>query len=233
MELLRSIMMVTTAAAMVCGMFTSCADKNMPEHDMTDPLPTDSLSMGLDTSKLTSTDPEEIGSFVITLYPEYAPETCENFASLVGEGFYDGIIFHRVMDGFMAQGGDPTRTGLNGSGNTIKGEFAANGYEQNTLSHTRGIVSMARPANNMDGASSQFFICYSDNYAGSLDGLYAAFGEVTEGMEVVDKFLTVDIVDNGSGEVSVPTVPITIEKAEMIEDDAEGHQRAQFTMTIG
>ena len=93
---------------------------------------------------------------------------------------------------------------------------------------------MARRSNDMDSASSQFFICLSDTPSVSgLDGNYAAFGEVTEGMEVVDKFLTVDIVDNGYGEVSSPTEPITIEKAELIEDDDKGHPQARFTMTIG
>ena len=238
MEILRNIMMVTTAAALVCGIFSGCADKNSPEHSVTEPLPTDSLNTvtaEFDTGTLKATEnAEEIGSFVITLYPEYAPETCENFADLVKDGFYDGLIFHRVMDGSIsiAQTGDPTGTGTGGAEKKIKGEFAANGFEQNTLSHTRGIVSMARRNNDMDSASSQFFICYSDKDT-VLDGNYAAFGEVTEGMEVVDKFLTVELVDNGYGEVSVPTVAIAIKKAEMIEDDDKGHPQARFTMTIG
>ena len=99
--------------------------------------------------------------FVITLYPEYAPISCDNFEQLVKEGFYDGLIFHRVIEGFMAQGGDPTGTGMGGSERTIHGEFSQNGVE-NTLSHTRGVVSMAR-ANDPNSASSQFFICYDDS----------------------------------------------------------------------
>ena len=100
-------------------------------------------------------------SFVITLYPDEAPITCENFEKLVKDGFYDGLKFHRVVDGFMAQGGDPSGDGTGGSSETIKGEFSQNGVENN-LSHTRGVVSMAR-SNDPDSASSQFFICYSDD----------------------------------------------------------------------
>ena len=122
-------------------------------------------------------------SFVITLYPDVAPITCENFEKLVKDGFYDGLKFHRVVEDFMAQGGDPKGDGTGGSTDTIKGEFSQNGVE-NTLSHTRGVVSMAR-SNDPDSASSQFFICYGDE--SFLDGQYAAFGKVTEGIEVVDE----------------------------------------------
>ena len=121
--------------------------------------------------------------FTLELYPEYAPQTVQNFVDLVTDGFYDGVGFHRVVEGFMAQGGDPEGTGIGGSGVTIPGEFAANGFSQNTLSHTRGVISMAR-SQDPDSASSQFFICYDD--ASFLDGQYAAFGHVTEGMEFVD-----------------------------------------------
>lgn len=154
------------------------------------------------------------GSFIIELYPEYAPETCENFLTLVSEGFYDGLTFHRVIDDFMAQGGDPEGTGLGGSGKEIKGEFARNGFKQNTLSHTRGVVSMARSSVSYDSASSQFFICYVDSTY--LDGDYAAFGKVVEGMEVVDAFLDIERELDSSGYYSVPKTPIVIEKAEVI-----------------
>ena len=132
---------------------------------------------------------ENGGEFVMELYPEYAPETVANFKKLVSEGFYDGLIFHRVIAGFMAQGGDPTGTGYNGSGKTIKGEFSSNGFAQNTLSHQRGVVSMARSP-MPDSASSQFFICFGDE--SFLDGDYAAFGKVIEGMEVVDTFAEIE-----------------------------------------
>lgn len=159
---------------------------------------------------------EDGGSFVMELYPEYAPETCENFLSLVSEGFYDGLTFHRVIEDFMAQGGDPEGTGFGGSDKQIKGEFANNGFRQNTLSHTRGVVSMARSGNSYDSASSQFFICYVD--ATYLDGDYAAFGKVIEGMEVVDAFLDVERGMDSSGYYSVPLTPIVIEKAEVISN---------------
>ena len=125
-------------------------------------------------------------TFTVQLYPEHAPETVENFIELVSEGFYDGLTFHRIIPGFMTQGGDPEGTGMGGSGTNITGEFAQNGFAQNTLSHTRGVVSMARSM-NPDSASSQFFICYGD--CTFLDGQYAGFGKVIEGMETVDDFL--------------------------------------------
>ena len=117
------------------------------------------------------------------LYPEYAPLTVENFIGLINEHFFDGLIFHRVIKGFMIQGGDPTGTGMGGSEKTIKGEFASNGW-QNDLNHTRGVLSMARTM-DPDSASSQFFIMHQD--APHLNGQYAAFGKVVKGIEVVDE----------------------------------------------
>ena len=152
-------------------------------------------------------------SFIIELYPEYAPKTVENFVDLVSTGFYDGLTFHRIVDDFMAQGGDPNGNGTGGSPHKIKGEFSVNGFTQNTLSHTRGVVSMAR-SKNPNSASSQFFICYGD--ATFLDGQYAAFGKVIEGMEVVDSFLEVERVLGNDGAMSRPIDPIVIEKAEVL-----------------
>ena len=149
---------------------------------------------------------ENGGEFVIELYPEFAPKTVENFLELVNDGFYDGLSFHRVMDNFMAQGGDGTEKGREAK--TIKGEFYANGFEQNTLSHTRGVISMARSEDN-DSASSQFFICYSDTCT-YLDGQYAAFGKVIKGMDVVDAFTKVERVKNARGELASPVEPILI-----------------------
>ncbi len=151
------------------------------------------------------------GTFVIELYPEHAPLTVANFEKLVKQGFYDGLTFHRVIDGFMAQGGDPDGTGCGGSDEEIKGEFRANGVN-NTLSHTRGVVSMARSA-NPNSASSQFFICYGD--CTFLDGNYAAFGKVVEGMDVVDGFLKTERRMSG-GERSKPVTPIVMKKAELL-----------------
>jgi len=122
-------------------------------------------------------------AITLELYPDLAPKTVENFVNLANEGFYDGLIFHRVIAGFMIQGGDPTGTGMGGSEEEIKGEFAANGVN-NPISHKRGVISMAR-TQIPDSASSQFFICHAD--ATFLDGQYAAFGHVVEGIEVVDE----------------------------------------------
>lgn len=122
------------------------------------------------------------------LYPEKAPNTVNNFISLIKNGFYDGLIFHRVISGFMIQGGDPKGVGTGGPGYSIKGEFALNGFKQNDLKHSRGVLSMAR-AMNPNSAGSQFFIMHQN--ASHLDGQYAAFGKVTEGMEVVDKIASV------------------------------------------
>ena len=119
----------------------------------------------------------------IELYPDAAPITVKNFEKLVNKGFYDGLIFHRVIEGFMIQGGDPTGTGMGGSDEKIKGEFKQNGWD-NPIKHTRGVISMARSMMK-DSASSQFFIMHKD--APHLDGSYAAFGKVVEGMDVVDE----------------------------------------------
>ena len=124
---------------------------------------------------------------VVELYPSIAPITVENFKKLVSESYYDGIIFHRVIAGFMIQGGDPTGTGMGGSKKTIKGEFKANGVK-NDLSHKRGVISMAR-TQIPNSASSQFFICHADSTF--LDGQYAAFGAVVEGIETVDAIASV------------------------------------------
>ena len=153
-------------------------------------------------------------SFVIELCPEQAPITCENFLKLVKSGFYNGLTFHRVIDGFMAQGGDPEGTGCGGSDENIKGEFARNGFAQNTLSHTRGVISMARSM-HPDSASSQFFICYTD-YCTQLDGSYAAFGKVIEGMDVVDAFCEVERRYNSNGEKASPVNPVVIKKMSVI-----------------
>lgn len=153
------------------------------------------------------------GEFTIELYPEYAPKTCENFIELVNSGFYNGLTFHRVIDGFMAQGGSTDGVGIKGSDKTIKGEFSANGFTQNTLSHQRGVVSMAR-SSSYDSASSQFFICYGD--CTFLDGQYAGFGKVVDGMDVVDSFLKVERTANSSGELATPVNPIVIKSMKVI-----------------
>lgn len=141
---------------------------------------------------------ENYGTIEMELYPDLAPDTVDNFISLIKEGFYDGLTFHRIIDGFMIQGGDPTGTGFGGSNKKIKGEFSANGFE-NDLKHERGVISMARASNSYDSASSQFFIVQT-TYP-SLNGLYAAFGKVTSGMDIVDKICKDTKVEDDNGTV--------------------------------
>lgn len=136
----------------------------------------------------------EYGKLELELDADIAPITVTNFVNLVKKGFYNGLTFHRVMSGFMIQGGDPNGDGTGGSEETIKGEFKSNGIE-NTMSHKRGVISMARTQNDPDSASSQFFIVQADS--DFLDGDYAAFGKVTAGMDIVDKICqSVQPIDN-------------------------------------
>lgn len=133
---------------------------------------------------------ENGGIIKAELYPEKAPNTVNNFISLAKSGFYDGLIFHRVISGFMIQGGDPSGNGTGGPGYGIKGEFVLNGFRLNNIKHIRGVLSMAR-ASNPDSAGSQFFIMHQN--AAHLDGQYAAFGRVIEGMETVDKIAASEV----------------------------------------
>lgn len=135
---------------------------------------------------------ENGGVMKLELYPEVAPITVENFKKLIKEGFYDGLTFHRIIRGFMVQGGDPQGNGMGGSDKNIKGEFSSNGVKNN-LSHKRGVISMAR-SNDKNSASSQFFICLGDS--DHLDGDYAAFGMLTEGFDVLDKLTDTPVTDN-------------------------------------
>lgn len=146
----------------------------------------------------------EYGKLELELDADIAPITVTNFVNLAKKGFYNGLTFHRIMSGFMIQGGDPNGDGTGGSEETIKGEFKSNGVE-NTLSHKRGVISMARTQNDPDSASSQFFIVQADS--DFLDGDYAAFGKVTAGMDIVDKICqSVQPIDN-NGTVSADQQP--------------------------
>lgn len=155
---------------------------------------------------------KDFGDIKIELDRVNAPISCNNFVSLVNSGFYNGLTFHRVIKGFMIQGGCPIGNGTGGPGYSIKGEFKANGVN-NKLSHARGVVSMAR-SQMFNSAGSQFFICDAND--AFLDGQYAAFGKVIEGMDVVDKIASVD--KNHSDK---PYKPVIIEKAEAIDEPAE------------
>ena len=166
---------------------------------------------GNSSSDFTVTNTVEIkvkdyGTIVVDLYGDLAPITVNNFLKLVNEKFYDGLTFHRIISGFMIQGGDPNGNGTGGSDETIKGEFSANGVENN-LEHKRGVISMARSSVSNDSASSQFFIMHAD-YP-SLDGQYAAFGMVRSGLDVVDKIATNSYTFlDGNGSVTPSEQPV-------------------------
>lgn len=162
----------------------------------------------IEKNPLVTMEIEDYGTIKIELYPEYAPNTVANFVSLIENGFYDGLTFHRLVPGFVLQGGDPDGDGTGGPGYTINGEFKANGYTKNTLSHDKGIISMARSM-DYDSAGSQFFIVLDDSAKSSLDGMYAGFGRVTEGMEILEE----------------------IEANEKIADDATGALEENITIT--
>lgn len=151
------------------------------------------------------------------LYPEYAPETVANFISLAKSGFYDGLKFHRIIADFMIQGGDPEGTGMGGSSKNIKGEFASNGFKQNTLKHAKGVISMARVGNDPNSASSQFFIMLGD--APHLDGDYAAFGKMTGGEEILDALAATPVGIDASGrEMSRPEKDVIIKKINVLSE---------------
>lgn len=205
-NIMKRIIALTLTVLLTVLCFAGC------NAEKTEEIPT--LSQGSAQDRKVLFTMENGDTFTVELYPEYAPRTVENFLKLVNEGFYDGTPFHRVVDDFMARGGDPDGDGIGGSDEQIPGEFASNGFSQNTLSHTRGVISMAR-TNDPNSASSQFFICYSDRCT-FLDGNYAAFGKVIEGMETVDAFLKVERRLNSNGELAIPVTPIVIESARVI-----------------
>ncbi len=159
--------------------------------------------------KYVTIEMEDGGVMKGELYPEIAPKTVENFIKLAEEGFYDGLIFHRVIPGFMIQGGCPDGTGMGGPGYSIEGEFTANGFK-NDLKHARGVMSMAR-AMDPNSAGSQFFIMVAD--APHLDGQYAAFGKIIEGMDVAD-----GIVNQKRNMADKPEVPQVMKKVTIIEE---------------
>ena len=163
--------------------FTSCGDDEKKEGNE------ETEETGFTVTHKAVIEIENYGSISLDLYGKEAPITVENFVKLAKSGFYNGLTFHRVIEGFMMQGGDPEASGMGGSDEQIKGEFSSNGIK-NDIKHLRGTISMARGGYSMDSASSQFFIMHAD--APHLDGQYAAFGKITEGIEVVDKIAAVD-----------------------------------------
>ncbi|MCD7827433.1 MAG: peptidylprolyl isomerase [Clostridiales bacterium] len=160
---------------------------------------------------------KDYGTITVELYYDEAPNTVKNFISLANSGFYDGLTFHRVIEGFMIQGGDPNGDGTGGPGYSIQGEFSSNGIENN-VEHVRGTISMGR-TNDYDSAGSQFFICQEDYSYG--DGNYAAFGMVTDGIEVVDAIAEVDTDSNDKPEENIVIESITVDTKGIYYDEPE------------
>lgn len=194
---MKKLTALTLILALIC-MLCACGSKSeapkaSPKADISElTSETTGITITLDNGKIIKAN----------LYPDLAPITVKNFIKLCNEHFYDGLIFHRVISGFMVQGGGMDKNMMPKQTDTIKGEFEQNGV-YNPLKHTRGVLSMARTSLSMDSASSQFFIMHAD--APHLDGQYAAFGEVTEGMEVVDEIAAAETDSNDA-----PVIPIVI-----------------------
>ncbi|MDY3919712.1 MAG: peptidylprolyl isomerase [Candidatus Limivivens sp.] len=190
---MKQIIGIIIASVLSAVVISGCSKKNKSTQD--------SEGVGIHHAQI---EVRDYGVIQVELDGDTAPVTVRNFMKLAGEGFYDGLTFHRIISGFMIQGGDPKGNGTGGSDETIKGEFSDNGVK-NDISHVRGVISMAR-SSNMDSASSQFFIVQADSTY--LDGQYAAFGHVTEGMEIVDQICEETAVQDGNGTVAPADQPV-------------------------
>lgn len=203
---MKKIFISLLSAAMVLLCLCSCGKK----EETPAPAENTNSSSGLHHVEISVKD---YGTIKLELDADTAPITVENFIKLANDGFYDGLTFHRIMNGYMIQGGDPDHNGTGGSDEQIKGEFIQNGV-QNNISHTRGTISMARAPYSMDSASSQFFICQADSTF--LDGQYAGFGHVTEGMEIVDKIASDAKPTDNNGTIPFEEQPV-IESVKVID----------------
>jgi peptidyl-prolyl cis-trans isomerase B (cyclophilin B) len=197
----RFFLSILLIAALVLSAIALCGCQNAEQPATTVPATTIDLS-GTWYADIAVKDH---GTVTVKLECSVAPITCANFIRLAQSGFYDGLTFHRIIEGFMAQGGDPEGTGTGGSDERIFGEFAANGYN-NPLSHTRGAISMARGGYDYNSARSQFFIVHQDSIG--LDGQYAVFGYVTQGMEHIDAICTAAQPVNGNGNIAPEDQPV-------------------------
>ena len=195
-KIIKNISLLLSMLMLVCCV-SACSE---PEED--EPKASEKIDFSKSITAIISV--ENYGDISIELDHSAAPITVENFVNLASDGFYDGLTFHRIMEGFMMQGGDPKGNGTGGSDEKIKGEFSANGVD-NKLSHTRGAVSMAR-ANDFNSASSQFFIVHEDSLF--LDGQYAVFGYVSEGMDIVDAICEDAKPIDGNGTISAMHQPV-------------------------
>lgn len=202
----KYMLLMLTAIAML--VIAACGDDKTAENDKQ--VTTGDYANDVKENPIVTITMENDQQIVIELEPKTAPNTVANFISLVEDGFYDGLIFHRVIPGFMVQGGDPDGTGMGGPDYAIKGEFSSNGFE-NILTHERGVLSMAR-SQHPDSAGSQFFIM--TEAAPHLDGEYASFGKVTEGMDVVDQIVAAERDGNDK--------PLEDQKMKKVEVDTKG-----------
>ena len=210
---MKKIIFAALALIMAFGV---CACKPAENNKEEEVKPTEIPNQAGEGKVYATIEVEGLGNIELELYPDIAPQTVYNFCSLARKGFYDGTIFHRVIKGFMIQGGDPTGTGSGGPGYCIKGEFAQNGFK-NDLKHTRGVISMARRTRPLNSAGCQFFIMHQD-YP-SLDGGYAAFGKVLSGMEVVDAIATTPTGYNDRPLEEVVIKTITIKGPQLPEPE--------------
>ena len=210
----RKLLSMFLIAALSTALIAGCSSKKVTE-DITSGSNTKTNTPASTTTTTTikpvvTIEMEDGGKIKIELYPDVAPNTVNNFISLVQKGFYDGLTFHRVVTDFMIQGGDPKGDGTGDPGYGIKGEFRSNGFVNNLL-HTRGVISMARGGSDKNSGGSQFFIMLKDTPA--LDGDYAAFGKVTEGLDVVDKIAATKTIEGSNqGENSEPVVKPKMKK---------------------
>lgn len=200
----KGVILVGISAMLIA--LAGCTNKNISSQDTDEENETTVESTG--ELPVATIKVKDFGTIKAELYPDKAPNTVNNFISLANSGFYDGLIFHRVIEGFMNQGGDPDGVGTGGPGYSIKGEFSNNGYTNNDLKHTAGVLSMAR-ANDPDSAGSQFFIMAEE--ASYLDGDYAAFGKVIEGMDVVEAINSVETNSNDKPLKDVVIESITVD----------------------
>lgn len=212
MRKIRTVILAGMLAAVMAG----CGDnretaENAQEKDDTAQENSEDLLSGTHHVEISVKD---YGTIKVELDADTAPVTVTNFVNLASDGFYDGLTFHRIIDGFMIQGGDPNGDGTGGAEETIQGEFSSNGVE-NDISHERGVISMAR-ASDPDSASSQFFIMQEDTP--SLDGEYAAFGKVTEGIEIVDAICKDTPVQDNNGTVLPEDQPV-IESIKVVDEE--------------
>ena len=224
MKKLRQILSVCCVTAMISFALVGCGtaqnNGNMAQNETTVEVTennnensTTEEVVALKENPIVTMKIKDYGDVTLELYPEMAPNTVNNFVTLANEGFYDGLTFHRIISGFMIQGGDPQGTGAGGPDYSIAGEFAQNGFEQNTLSHTKGVISMARTF-EPNSAGSQFFIMSEDGTY--LDGQYAAFGKVTDGLDIVE---TLQNVPTGNDDKPIDDVVI-----ESIRVDTNGEE---------